>query len=38
MYKKEEDILKIIVSNNSSIPLYEQIKEAIKKEIGRAHV
>lgn len=33
MYKKEEDILKIIVSNNSSIPLYEQIKEAIKKEI-----
>ncbi len=33
MYKKEEDILKIIVSNNSSIPLYEQIKEAIKKDI-----
>ena len=33
MYKKEEDILKIIISNNSSIPLYEQIKEAIKKEI-----
>lgn len=25
--------MKIIVSNNSSIPLYEQIKEAIKKEI-----
>lgn len=25
--------MKIIISNNSSIPLYEQIKEAIKKEI-----
>lgn len=33
MYKKEEDILKIVISNNSSIPLYEQIKEAIKKDI-----
>src|SRR5699024_8431601 len=32
-YKKEEEILNIIISNNSSIPLYEQIKEAIKKEI-----
>lgn len=25
--------MKIIISNNSSIPIYEQIKEAIKKEI-----
>lgn len=25
--------MKIIISNNSSIPLYEQIKEAIKKDI-----
>lgn len=33
IYRKEEEILKIIISNNSSIPLYEQIKEAIKKEI-----
>lgn len=33
MHRKEEEILKIIISNNSSTPLYEQIKDAIKKEI-----
>lgn len=30
--------MKIIVSNDSSIPLYEQIKDAIKKEIVKGNM
>lgn len=36
--RREGEILRIILSNESSIPLYEQIKDGIKKEIMKGNM